>query len=62
MTTATKNEVKVWLGGGVVERHLAESVREASKLAREIKRDWARWSSAAEVSYIGRGGKEVYVR
>lgn len=62
MATATKNEVKVWLAGGVVERQFAESVREASKLAREIKRDWNRWSPAAEVTYIGRGGKEVYVR
>lgn len=63
MKTATKVEVKTWLGGGIVERQLVDSLNQARKLAKATKKDWERYTSnRVEVSYIGRGGKEVYVR
>lgn len=63
MKTAPKVEVKTWLGGGIVERQFVESVQQAAKLARQTKRDWNSFTrNRVEVSYTGRGGKEVYVR
>ena len=63
MKTANSVEIKTRLGGGIVERQFAESLAEARKLALKTKRDWQRFTTnRVEVSYIGRGGKEVYVR
>lgn len=63
MKTAPKIEIKTWLGGGVVERQFVESVQQAAKLARQTKRDWQHYTTnRVEVSYTGRGGREIYVR
>lgn len=63
MKTANSVEIKTRLGGGVVERQFASTLSEARELALKTKRDWQRFTrNRVEVSYIGRGGKEVYVR
>lgn len=63
MKTTTNVEIKTRLGGGIVERQFAETISEARKLALKTKHDWQKYTrNRVEVSYIGRGGKEVYVR
>ena len=63
MSSATKVKITTRLGGGIVEQQFAESVREAAKLARQTKRDWEKYTrNRVEVSYIGRNGKETYIR
>lgn len=55
-----KSNVRVWLGGSTVERHACDTIAEAKKLAKQLKREWRNLSPRASVLYTDKQGQEVY--